>query len=240
MNIRYLKTGANSAAFNMGLDEVMMRRVTVHEPVLRFYSWSPPAVSIGYFQGLEEEVDLQACEKAGVDVVRRITGGGAVFHDTELTYSYITREYPKDILESYHLICGGIIKGLQRLGIEAQYAPINDILVNGKKVSGNAQTRKQGALLQHGTILLKVDVEKMFSLLRVPSEKIRDKMVQSVKERVAGLEKNWEEVAPALEQGFSEVLGGSLQTSELTEEEREAAQLLARKKYASHEWNFFR
>ena len=114
-----------------------------------------------------------------MDYVRRITGGGAVFHDNELTYSIVIPEshpqIPKNIIDSYKRICGAIMKGLDKLGIDSKYFPINDILTNNKKISGNAQTRKSKTVLQHGTILMDVDVEKMFSLLKVPDEKIKDK-----------------------------------------------------------------
>ncbi len=240
MTIRFLETGAHAAAFNMGLDETLMKSVRPGEPILRFYAWKPPAVSIGYFQSLEDEVDLAECKRQGVDVVRRVTGGGAVFHDAELTYSYISREYPAGIIDSYKLICNGIVLGLAKVGIQAQFVPINDIIAGGKKISGNAQTRKRGVLLQHGTLLLQVDVDRMFSLLKVPSEKMRDKLVQNVKERVTSVNRSFEEVATALKSGFQEALGDSLRESAVSGAEKEMAEKLAKEKYASKEWNFLR
>ena len=89
MRFRFIKDGYNTAAMNMAIDEAIMRETKkTGMPTVRFYSWKPPAISIGYFQGLEQEVDLQKCKEFGVDFVRRITGGGAVFHDMELTYSF--------------------------------------------------------------------------------------------------------------------------------------------------------
>ncbi|HBE46121.1 MAG TPA: lipoate--protein ligase family protein, partial [Spirochaetaceae bacterium] len=146
---RLLETGFHTAAFNMGLDEALLGSVAEGKslPTLRFYGWKPPAVSIGYFQGLHEEVDVDACRAAGVDVVRRITGGGAVFHHYEVTYSIVVplshQLARPNILDSYRLLLGGIIDGLALLGIEAEFAPINDIVTGGKKISGNAQTRKR-------------------------------------------------------------------------------------------------
>lgn len=99
--MKLLKMGHQDAATNMGIDEALMRTAVAGEPVLRLYGWKPAAVSIGYFQGLEEEVDLDACHNHGVDVVRRVTGGGAVFHDQELTYSFVSREFDGNILASY-------------------------------------------------------------------------------------------------------------------------------------------
>ena len=88
----------------MALDEVLMGSANYDIPILRLYGWQPPAVSIGYFQSMDEEVDVKKCKQMGIDVVRRITGGGAVLHESELTYSFITRIYPTNIMESYNLL----------------------------------------------------------------------------------------------------------------------------------------
>ena len=147
----------NDAFMNMAIDEAVSEAVGSGEslPTIRFYGWKPSAVSIGYFQSLDKEVDIASCERAGVDIVRRRTGGGAVYHDMvgEITYSVIAPEalFPKDILASYREICGWIIDSLAILGIKAEFKPINDIVVGNKKISGNAQTRRGGVLLQHGT-----------------------------------------------------------------------------------------
>ncbi len=238
--IRLLQTGYNGAAFNMGLDEAVMQAAKPGLPVLRLYGWKPPAVSIGYFQSMRDEVDVDACGKSGVDVVRRVTGGGAVFHDAELTYSFITREYPQNVKESYELVCGAVIAGLAELGVQSSFVPLNDIVSGGKKISGNAQTRKNGVLLQHGTILLEVDVDRMFSLLKVPSEKMRDKLVANVKERVTGIHKVFEETSVAVQHGFSSTMQASLAPDEPSAEELAMAESLAKTKYSADSWNFLR
>ena len=92
--IRLLETGHKSASYNMALDQVLMSNVEDSIPILRLYGWKPAAVSIGYFQNLEDEVDVRTCKNLGIDVVRRMTGGGAVLHEYELTYSFITKKYP--------------------------------------------------------------------------------------------------------------------------------------------------
>ena len=234
--IRILETGYNNARWNMSVDEVLMNRVN-DVPVLRLYGWKPPAVSIGYFQRMEEEVNVKKCNQLGIDVVRRITGGGSVLHDSELTYSFLTREYPQNISDSYRLICDAIVISINKLGLDAKFSPLNDIVINGKKISGNAQTRKKGTLLQHGTILLNVNVEKMFSVLKIPSEKISDKMIADVKERVIGLNKTFDEVALALKSGFSEKFGATLIIDKLTKEEEIATTKLAEEKYSTDKWN---
>ncbi len=233
MRIRLLETGANDAFMNMGIDEALM---SSEEPVLRLYAWKPAAVSAGYFQKVEEEIDEEACTRFGVDVVRRQTGGGAVFHENELTYCFITREHPQNILESYKWVCGALIEGLGTLGVSAEFAPLNDIVVGGKKISGNAQTRRKGVMLQHGTILLGVDVEKMFSLLKVPSEKMKGKLINDVKARVSGLGVSFEEASAAVKKGFERKMGAELVPSEVTKEETETAIKLSKEKYKSGEW----
>jgi lipoate-protein ligase A len=231
--MRLLETGTHDAFFNMALDEALMGSEL---PVLRMYSWSPPAVSIGYFQRVDEEVDEDACRRLGIDIIRRQTGGGAVFHDRELTYSIVSRKYPQNIMESYRWICDAIIDGLSTLGIHAEFSPLNDIVVGGKKISGCAQTRKRGVLLQHGTILLGVDVEMMFSILKVPSEKMRGKLISDVKARVAPLGISFREASEAIKRGVGIKMGAELVPDEPTAKELKTAADLARDKYKSREW----
>ena len=247
MRCRFIDTGLHDAYWNMSLDESVLRHVSdgSSPPTLRLYSWKPSAVSVGYFQSLREEVDVDECFRRGVDIVRRITGGGAVYHDREVTYSFIAPEkcVADDILQSYRHICSGLVSGLKFLGIDAQFAPLNDIISHGKKISGNAQTRRQDCVLQHGTLLLDVDVGTMFSLLRVPSQKLRDKMIADAKDRVTSVrhvlkkEVSYDTAAAALKRGFATALkldlhGGSPTKSELT-----LALELQMTKYRTLEWN---
>jgi len=250
---RLLDTGAADAYYNMALDEAIAiaRSRNLVSNTIRFFRWKPSAVSIGYFQGMEEEVDMEACKSRGVDYVRRITGGGAVYHDYngELTYSIIVNEghrvVPEDILKSYEILCSGLIHGLSLVGVPAEFKPINDIVAGGRKISGNAQTRRIGIVHQHGTILREVDPALMFSLLRVPSEKIRDKLIKSVKERVTsvnsylGREVSFEELNKVFKKGFEKAFKVRLVKEQITDYENGLAAEL-RGKYASKEWNFKR
>ncbi len=237
----------DDAVTSMALDEAVLRLNSEGRSpnTLRFWRWQPSAVSIGYFQSLELEVNLEEARREGIQVVRRITGGGAVFHDTngELTYSLVCKEedLPRDILESYRLICGGLVKGLGLLGLEAEFRPVNDVLVRGRKISGSAQTRRWGSVLQHGTILISPDVRLMFRVLRVSPEKLSDKAISSVFERVTTIERElgrkpgFEEVRGAMIKGFEGVLGVGFEEGDLTGEELELARKLALK-YSSEEW----
>ena len=249
---RLLLTGDHSAKENMAIDRAILvaHSKGIVPPTVRFYRWKPSAISIGYFQRLSEEVDLEACKRHRVDYVRRITGGGAVFHENELTYSIVVSEkhplIPKHILESYGKICQAIIEGFSYLDITSQYAPINDILVDGKKISGNAQTRKLQTVLQHGTILLDVDVDKMFNLLKVPNEKIRDKLISNVKDRVTSLRHitgdsvSFDTVADAMKQGFEKTFNVRLETGVLTEEEKTFSEEFAVDCFGNDSWNHMR
>jgi len=188
-------------------------------------------------------VDIKECDDSGIDYIRRITGGGAVFHDKELTYSIVVGKdmVGEDILDSYKMICGAVVKGLKSLSIPAEFAPINDILVDGKKISGNAQTRRGGVVLQHGTIILDTDVDKMFTLLKVPDEKLKGKMIQSVKKRVTSVlyhmgHADFEEVASAMRKGFEREFRMELEHSNLDPQEVELAKRLIASRYSDHKW----
>ncbi|MFA6991973.1 MAG: biotin/lipoate A/B protein ligase family protein [Candidatus Gracilibacteria bacterium] len=237
----------------MALDEVLINRIKSGSslPSLRFYGWKPSAVSIGYFQSLEAEVDDKKCEELGIDIVRRQTGGGAVFHDQEVTYSIhipLTLDLvPKKVLESYEKICNGIIYGLAKINLDAKFIPLNDIVVGGQKISGNAQTRKQGIILQHGTILKAVDVDKMFDILKVPDEKMKGKLISDIKQRVTSVDLHsnskfsFQDIVTTLISGFKQAFP-EVEFSEdsLTDEEKAETEKLASQKYSTKDWNYQR
>lgn len=235
----------------MALDEAICESVRNKKSgvCIRFYSWNPNAISIGHFQGLTNEVNLEECEKQGVSVVRRRTGGGAVYHDREgeITYSVIGPEefFPDDLEESYKFVCEPIINALKKIGIDAVFKPVNDLLVDDKKISGNAQTRKKGVFLQHGTILVNVNVEKMFSLLKAGQSKTAEKLIQSVKKMVTctsnQTKKSKEELLIILEEEYAKhFFNNEYEVSDYTEEEIKRAKELAKTLYQTKEWNYQR
>ena len=136
---RILRYETHPARMNMAIDEAIAEMLSYNEasPTIRFYGWNPSAVSIGCFQNLEDEVDVQRCEELGIDIVRRRTGGGAVFHDKdgEITYSVICPEamMDKDINPAYRRSAAWIVKGLKMVGITAEFRPINDITVTARR-----------------------------------------------------------------------------------------------------------
>lgn len=247
MKWRILPLRIDDPYTSMAIDEAILKLNAEGDVpnTIRFWRWDPSAVSLGCFQSLELEVDLDKAKKYGFEVVRRITGGGAVFHDHdgELTYSIICSEddVPKDIIKSYEKICGGIIEGLKNIGLEAEYKPVNDILYNGKKISGSAQTRRFGSVLQHGTILIDPDIRKMFEILKVSQEKISDKFINSVYQRVTSLNRelndnlDFNEIREAMIMGFENVFDVDLVFNDLYEDEKELTEKL-REKYSSPDW----
>ncbi|MEM3665795.1 MAG: lipoate--protein ligase family protein, partial [Candidatus Bathyarchaeia archaeon] len=174
-NWRLLKIETSRAYMNMAIDEAILNaRIKELVPnTVRFYQWRPSAVSVGKFQNIESEVHLENCLKHGVDVVRRITGGGTVYHDaeSEITYSLVAGKEDldaRDITEVYAKIYTGIVKALNILGLNADFnegspRACPNLTINGKKISGSAQCHKAGIVLQHGTMLVDVNLEKMFT-----------------------------------------------------------------------------
>ena len=255
---RLLETGFHPAVFNMGLDEAILDSVSQGNclPTLRFYGWIPPAVSLGYFQGLQEEIDIEACKALGIDVVRRITGGGAVFHHHEVTYSIVIplghSLARSGIIDSYRILLAGIVEGLAELGIQSEFAPINDIVSAGKKISGNAQTRKKGCILQHGTIIVEVDIDLMFSILKEKKKKTKGKLIEDAKSRVTSIRNclsvpdsvSFEELffstITALERGYSRALDLDYELSGPTDLELKNAERLAREKFSNNQWTALR
>lgn len=246
---RIILIETNDAATNMALDEACMEAVRTGRapPTIRLYRWSPSAISIGNFQCFSDEVDVAACESSEIAIVRRETGGGAVFHDTEgeITYSIIAPvdAFPKDIIASYRDICAVLIDALREVSVEVEFKPINDLVCNGKKISGNAQTRKGGILLQHGTILYTVNAEKMFRFLTPDKSKIADKpFIKSVESMVTSIREHSavsrDSVEFALIQAFTKRFNCT--PGEWTPSEIMRARELAESKYSSREWTYLR
>jgi len=253
---RLLKLETNDAFTNMAVDEAILKaRMESRVPnTLRFYRWKPSAVSIGRFQEASNEVDLESCERYGVDVVRRITGGGSVYHDCdgEVTYSVVVKERDlgiSGVVSAYKRICKGIIEAVRVLGVDADFNPGDpkqcpNITVRGRKFSGSAQSRRGSYLLQHGTFLIDVGLEKMFTFLKVPwaaspSDAIcvAEKRMTSVQHEL-GATVSLEDAYQALMKGFQKALDIELLEEELTSYEKKLARKLRREKYATDEWNF--
>lgn len=247
---RVIEFEQGDAPFNMALDEAILRAVGAGKspPTLRLYGWDPPAVSIGYFQEIREEVNLEFCHENGIRVVRRLSGGGAVLHTPkELTYSFSVEandpSVPQDIQGSYLKICAPIISALREIGVPASFRPVNDIEVKKRKISGSAQTRRFGAILQHGTILLGMDYS-LLPALRARAEKLTEKGAKDVAERIItvaeilGKEVRQVELSRILVKKFEDHFGAVANYSDLSEDECIYPALEER--YRSIDWTFRR
>jgi lipoyl(octanoyl) transferase len=264
---RLILSAPADGAANMAADEAILLAVAAGSapPTLRFFAWQPPCLSLGYAQP-QADVDLDRLQALGWGLVRRPTGGRAILHTDELTYSVIaSMAEPRvagGILESYRQLSQGLLRGLELMGLCARadktYAlpgrdakgavcfetPSNyEITVADKKLLGSAQTRKQGVVLQHGTLPLSGDIARICEVLRFETEEARQLARARVAERATTVEAvggklvTWLEAARALAQGFSEKLNLTLDEAGLTPAERTEASQLSAEKYVSAEWN---
>jgi lipoate---protein ligase len=241
---RILRYESHSAKINMAIDEAVAEMLTFNEasPTIRFYGWNPSAVSIGCFQSLEDEVDTTKCAALGIDIVRRRTGGGAVYHDKdgEITYSIICPEtmVDKDINAAYRQIGGWIVNGLKIVGITAEFRPINDVTVGGKKISGSAQTRRSGIFTQHGTILYRVDPDVMFTVLKVDKEKAASKGTDKLSDLVTSVSQESKasknDVLAALVYAFAD--GKDWYLGALSQDELARSEAIANERYGNDAW----
>ncbi len=239
----------------MAIDEaIAAARIANRVPnTVRFYRWAPSAVSAGRFQDLSDTVRVEDCRQHGVDIVRRISGGGTVYHDTqgEITYSVIAKERDlgsADVVYAYNKICTGLIEAARNLGVNANFSPGDqrncpNLAVGGRKISGSSQYHKGGVLLQHGTFLLDVDLEKMFTYLRVPWAQTISNVVCIADEKLTSVKKELNrdvsahEAFEALVNGFQKGLEMELIEGPLTEDEQQLASKLQEEKYSQDSWN---
>ncbi len=272
MKVRYISDGALKGYENMAADEAILRACHRGEvaPTVRFYQWNPACLSLGYFQYVEKEVDRQGMQDRGVDLVRRITGGKAVLHDDELTYSVVIPE--KDlrgsVLETYYEISKALVQGLKDLGLPAQIAALEhgvtsrdpqfrqaacfsapswfEITVLGKKIIGSAQNRKNGIILQHGSIPFRFDADKLVGCLRTSSPQHAARAAAMLGRKAIGVSQALErdvsryELESALVKGFETALGWELEPGELQEQEISEKQTLSGDKYGSSKWTMER
>jgi lipoyl(octanoyl) transferase len=250
---RLLDTGPLSGALNMAVDQALLKLHVrgMSPPTLRFYQWRPPAISIGHFQPLQT-INLPLCSSLGIDVVRRPTGGRAVLHQNELTYSLVagTREgIPFSLPKAYGLICQGLLAGFRLIGIEAEMgqerptgAPpeicflrssISDIVCQGKKFVGSAQMWSGSSLLQHGSILLEPQ-KKTWANLMERNHDSQEKIYTELGNRITSLQEllgyriETDRIMAAIVKGMALILGVTFETSQLSPEEWTLAQDIAR------------
>jgi lipoate-protein ligase A len=236
--------------FNMAVDEAIFRSYEkLRINTLRLYAWIPSTVSIGLHQNLNAEVELSFVKKMGFQTVRRISGGGAVFHDAEgeLTYSIVTAKKElssQTVEESYYEIIDLLFRPLRKLGVEIQYDQIHcpSVFSHGRKISGNAQARSGDVILQHGTILIDYDPEIMYSALKAHPGKSTSEMVASVYQKVTTIsqEINKKMTPGILAKYIIEDLISNFPMKfaigDLKKEEQSLATSLIKEKYKTEDW----
>lgn len=252
---------------NMAIDEAIFRVNQKKEtpPTIRFYGWASPAVSLGYFQNVKKEVDVDARRRHCIHIVRRPTGGKAVLHDGDLTYAVVARDsnslFPSDILGTYRIISDCIAGGLALLGITAETADKNrapegdsltascfsspsryELLVKNRKICGSAQLRSHGVFLQHGSILMDFDPFKTCDVM-LPHFENYEGQVLRMRQAVTSVIDHTDPpvdiraVCASLMTGFEKALGIDLTPGTLSPEEEELKAILMADKYMNIKWN---
>jgi lipoate-protein ligase A len=261
---RLLDSGAAPGSYNLALDEAVFRlaREGKSPSTVRFYAWSTPAVSVGYFQRWERQIDPEACRRQGIGVYRRITGGRAVLHRDEITYSVACadagEQFGEGLQASYRTIASALAEGLRLLGVEAELAEPSsgrdvrraarnpscfaassghEIGAGGRKLAGSAQKREGDDFLQHGSILVSRHDEEFRSLLRSSAHPSAADFGMTSLEELLGCRPCYPELAAALAEGFRKILGVPLEEGAPTGEERKLTKELEERRYLSPAWN---
>lgn len=272
MRVRLISHGHLNGKMNMAVDETLHRSCQEGRggPALRFYQWTPACLSLGYFQDVEKEVSMDGLKAKGVDLVRRATGGKAVLHDDELTYSVIISEkdLPGSVLQTYHRLSEALVEGLRTMGVPATLAALEhgvtsrdarfrqaacfsapswfEVLSEGKKIIGSAQNRKSGVILQHGSIPFNFDAGKLVRCIKTTSPEHAARTESMLRKKAAGVSQILgravarDELERHLVAAFRTVLGWELIADDLTAEESAEAGRLAEEKYGSPAWTMER
>jgi lipoate-protein ligase A len=256
---RLLVTEPTDGATNMAIDEALAlgRRADTSPPTLRFFAWEPPTVSLGFGQPLGDDVDLNACRRLGVGIVRRPTGGSAIYHDgpeRELTYSVAASADDlggvTGLLETYRWIGRALLAGLQSMGASAEMIAVAggedptpafcfartgsyEIEVGGKKLVGSAQRRRGTTFLQHGSVMLGVDEPRLRALFPTTADPLA---TMTTLEAALGHRPKFDDVATALAAAFETEHGLTLRPDGLTAEETALVEGLVGEKYATDAW----
>ncbi|MBI2866192.1 MAG: lipoate--protein ligase family protein [Chloroflexi bacterium] len=259
-------SGPAPGPWNMALDEAIFQLYLEQSkpPTLRIYTWSPPCLTVGYSQSVARNIDLGRCQAAGLLVVRRPTGGRAILHGAEATFSLVAPVSSGSIASSYGTVAQAVILALATFGLKAEMAgprarPLDsprsgacfdsafghEVVLGERKVAGIAQARRLEGMLCQGTLLLDMDASRLFSFLLLPEEEKRlyahrfqDKVVTL--SEALGRPVSWEEAAQSLARGFAQALETDLVPDEPTLEETDLAQRLLQEKYHNPAWNLAR
>ncbi|UOE60012.1 lipoate--protein ligase [Priestia filamentosa] len=227
---------------NLAIEEYILKHLDIEETYLLFYI-NEPSIIIGKNQNTIEEINTKYVEEQGLHVVRRLSGGGAVYHDLgNLNFSFIT----KDDGESFHnfkKFTEPVIQALEKLGVDAELSGRNDIIAKGRKISGNAQFSTKGCMFSHGTLLLDSEIENVVSALKVKKDKIESKGIKSIRSRVANISEFLEQKLTTEE--FKQLILNyifdgeeNIQRYELTEEDWKKINEISKERYQNWDWNY--
>lgn len=239
--MKYIKTNYPTPPANMAMEELIINHLP-EDDYLTFYIHDP-SIIIGRHQNTIEEINEEYVRDKGIHIQRRLSGGGAVYHDHgNLNFSFIVRGTREDV-NRFDVLTKPVIRTLEKLGVKAELSGRNDILIDGKKFSGNAQYFHNGRLLQHGTIMLNSDMSELSRALKVKEIKIQSKGVKSVRSRVTNIIEYLEDKSITI-QAFKDLLIETineiypLEEYVLTAEEQAIHDRLVREKFSTWEWNY--
>lgn len=233
--------GITDPRINLAIEEYALKNLDINETYLLFYI-NEPSIIIGKNQNSIEEINTEYVESNGIHVVRRLSGGGAVYHDLgNLNYSFITKD-DGDSFHNFRKFTEPVIAALNQMGINAELSGRNDILAEGRKISGNAQFSTKGRMFTHGTLLFNSEMDHIVSALRVKKDKIESKGIKSVRSRVANISEFLTEKL-SVEEFRSALLKFIFQGEEvteyvLTEEDWEKIHQLSKERYQNWDWNY--
>ncbi|MFO7954845.1 biotin/lipoate A/B protein ligase family protein [Thioalkalivibrio sp.] len=231
--LRILDTGLRPAAENMAFNRSLLEchQVGVSPHTLRFLQFEPCAL-VGFHQNVDQEINTEYCKANGIAIQRRITGGGAIYFDaTQLGWElYLDKRFlgTADMAQIAARICNAAAAGIRSLGVDAQFRPRNDIEVDGRKISGTGGAFDGDSIMYQGTLLIEFDVEDMLRILRIPSEKLSNKAIESARDRVVNLATLLHDmpaldvVKGAIARAFAEEFGVRTEAADLLSEERDA------------------
>ncbi|MFC7063550.1 lipoate--protein ligase [Halobacillus seohaensis] len=236
--------GINDPHINLAIEEYALKNLDINETYLLFYI-NEPSIIIGKNQNTIEEINTKYVEEQGIHVVRRLSGGGAVYHDLgNLSFSFITKD-DGDSFHDFAKFTKPVTEALNKLGVAAELSGRNDVVVDGRKISGNAQFSTKGRMFSHGTLMLDSEIENVVSSLNVKTEKIKSKGIKSIRSRVANISEFLEE--PITMEEFKSLIlryifdvedVSDVPQYKLTEEDWQEIYKLSKERYNNWGWNY--
>jgi lipoate---protein ligase len=236
--------GITDPRINLAIEEYAVKNLDINETYLLFYI-NEPSIIIGKNQNTIEEINTDYVEKNGIHVVRRVSGGGAVYHDLgNLNFSFITKD-DGDSFHNFKKFTEPVVEALKKMGVNAELSGRNDLMAEGRKVSGNAQYSTKGRMFSHGTLMFDSEIDHVVSALKVRKDKIESKGIKSIRSRVANISE-FMEAKMTIEEFKSLLLKyifpdmDEIPEYKLTDEDWEKIHQLSKEKYQTWEWNYGR